>query len=46
MVGIPTMPFYNKAWDFGQWAEHRTMMGIYDITDPNYSVNIDATRQG
>ncbi len=45
MVGIPTMPFYNKAWDFGQWAEHRTIMGIYDITDPNYSVNIDATRQ-
>ena len=45
MVGIPTMPFYNKAWDFGQWSEHRTMMGIYDITDPNYSVNIDATRQ-
>jgi len=45
MVGIPTMPFYNKAWDFGQWAEHRTMMGIYDITDPNYDVNIDATRQ-
>ena len=45
MVGIPTMPFYNKAWDFGQWAEHRTMMGIYDITDPNYNVNIDATRQ-
>ena len=45
MVGIPTMPFYNKAWDFGQWAEHRTIMGIYDITDPKYSVNIDATRQ-
>ena len=45
MVGIPTMPFYNKAWDFGQWTEHRTIMGIYDITDPNYSVNIDATRQ-
>ena len=45
MVGIPTMPFYNKAWDFGQWTEHRTIMGIYDVTDPNYSVNIDATRQ-
>jgi len=45
MVGIPTMPFYNKAWDFGQWSEHRTIMGIYDITDPNYSVNIDATRR-
>jgi len=45
MVGIPTMPFYNKAWDFGQWTEHRTIMGIYDITDPNYSVNIDATRR-
>tara|TARA_B100001093_G_scaffold151393_2_gene144119 strand:+ start:9225 stop:11135 length:1911 start_codon:yes stop_codon:yes gene_type:complete len=45
MVGIPTMPFYNKAWDFGQWSEHRTIMGIYDVTDPNYSVNIDATRQ-
>ena len=45
MVGIPTMPFHNKAWDFGQWAEHRTIMGIYDISDPNYSVNIDATRQ-
>ena len=45
MVGIPTMPFYNKAWDFGQWSEHRTIMGIYDISDPNYSVNIDATRQ-
>ena len=45
MVGIPTMPFYNKAWDFGQWGEHRTIMGIYDITDPNYNVNIDAFRQ-
>ncbi len=45
MVGIPTMPFYNKAWDFGQWTEHRTIMGIYDVTDPNYSVNIDATRR-
>ena len=45
MVGIPTMPFHNKAWDFGQWEEHGTVMGIYDITDPNFSFNIDPTRQ-
>ncbi len=45
MIGIPTMPFHNKAWDFGQWEEHGTMMGIYDITDPNYSFNTDPRRQ-
>jgi len=45
MVGTPTMPFHDKAWDFGQWEEHGTMMGIYDITDPNYSFNTDPTRQ-
>jgi len=27
MVGIPTMPFYNKAWDFGQWG-HRSSSDV------------------
>jgi len=47
MVGIPTMPFHNKAWDFGEsgWKEKKTIMGIYDFTDPELNLQEDLTRR-
>ena len=47
MVGIPKMPFHNKAWDFGEsgWKERKTIMGIYDFTDPELNLQEDLTRR-
>lgn len=47
MVGIPQMPFHNKAWDFGdsEWKERKTIMGIYDFTDPELNLQEDLTRR-
>jgi hypothetical protein len=47
MVGIPIMPFHNKAWDFGEseWKEKKMIMGIYDFTDPELNLQEDLTRR-
>ena len=47
MIGIPTEPFHNKAWDFGEsdWKEKKTIMGIYDFTDRELNLQADLTRR-